>query len=334
MARAGTMCSKAHEPGGSKAYRSATGTGAMTSPEITSVDDTEKLLVSGNYVADRALATSLYLALKLGRPLFLEGEAGVGKTEIGKVLAETLHRRLVRLQCYEGLDVSSAVYEWNYARQMLEIRMAEAEGSSDREGLAQDIFTERFLIHRPLLQALQPHEGAGPPVLLIDELDRTDEPFEAYLLEVLADFQITIPEIGTVKAEQPPIVIITSNRTREIHDALKRRCFYHWVDYPNAERELEIIRVRQPGADVRLSAQIVGFVQRLRGEDLFKLPGVAETLDWTQALMTLDRLELDPQTINDTLGTLLKYQDDIAKIQGSEAARILAEVKAELAAAG
>ena len=285
--------------------------------EITSVDDTQALLTRGNYVADRALATALYLALKLGRPLFLEGEAGVGKTEIGKVLAETLHRRLVRLQCYEGLDVSSAVYEWNYARQMLEIRMAEAEGVSDREGLAQDIFTERFLIHRPLLQALQPQGGAGPPVLLIDELDRTDEPFEAYLLEVLADFQITIPEIGTIKADQPPIVIITSNRTREIHDALKRRCFYHWVDYPSAERELEIIRVRLPGAAERLSQQIVGFVQKLRAEDLFKLPGVAETLDWTQALMTLDRLELDPQTINDTLGTLLKYQDDIAKIQGS-----------------
>jgi len=302
--------------------------------EITSVDDTQALLVRGNYVADRALATALYLALKLGRPLFLEGEAGVGKTEIGKVLAETLHRRLVRLQCYEGLDVSSAVYEWNYARQMLEIRMAEAEGATDREGLAQDIFTERFLIHRPLLQALQPQGGAGPPVLLIDELDRTDEPFEAYLLEVLADFQITIPEIGTIKADAPPIVIITSNRTREIHDALKRRCFYHWVDYPSAERELQIIRVRLPGAPERLSQQIVGFVQRLRGEDLFKLPGVAETLDWTQALMTLDRLELDPQTINDTLGTLLKYQDDIAKIQGSEAAKILAEVKRELAAAG
>jgi MoxR-like ATPase len=301
--------------------------------EITSVDDTQALLVRGNYVADRALATALYLALKLGRPLFLEGEAGVGKTEIGKVLADTLHRRLVRLQCYEGLDVSSAVYEWNYARQMLEIRMAEAEGTTDREGLAQDIFTERFLIHRPLLQALQPQGGAGPPVLLIDELDRTDEPFEAYLLEVLADFQITIPEIGTIKADQPPIVIITSNRTREIHDALKRRCFYHWVDYPSAERELEIIRVRLPGAPERLSQQIVGFVQRLRGEDLFKLPGVAETLDWTQALMTLDRLELDPQTINDTLGTLLKYQDDIAKIQGSEAARLLADVKRELAAA-
>ncbi len=301
--------------------------------EITSVDDTEALLVRGNYVADRALATSLYLALKLGRPLFLEGEAGVGKTEIGKVLADTLHRRLVRLQCYEGLDVSSAVYEWNYARQMLEIRMAEAEGGTDREALAKDIFTEAFLIHRPLLQALELQEG-GPPVLLIDELDRTDEPFEAYLLEVLADFQITIPEIGTIKAEKPPIVIITSNRTREIHDALKRRCFYHWVDYPNAERELRIIKVRLPGAPERLSQQIVGFVQQLRTQDLFKLPGVAETLDWTQALMTLDRLELDPQTINDTLGTLLKYQDDIAKIQGSEAARILAQVKRELAAAG
>ncbi|MGH6899751.1 MAG: AAA family ATPase [Geminicoccaceae bacterium] len=302
--------------------------------EITSVDATQALLVRGNYVADRALATALYLALKLGRPLFLEGEAGVGKTEIGKVLAAVLHRRLVRLQCYEGLDVSSAVYEWNYARQMLEIRMAEAEGTSDREALAQDIFTARFLIHRPLLQALQPQAGAGPPVLLIDELDRTDEPFEAYLLEVLADFQITIPEIGTIKADAPPIVIITSNRTREIHDALKRRCFYHWVDYPSAERELEIIRVRLPGAPERLSQQIVGFVQRLRAEDLFKLPGVAETLDWTQALMTLDRLELDPQTINDTLGTLLKYQDDIAKIQGSEAAHLLADVKRELAAAG
>ena len=301
--------------------------------EITSVDDTYALLVRGNYVADRALATSLYLALKLGRPLFLEGEAGVGKTEIGKVLAETLHRRLVRLQCYEGLDVSSAVYEWNYARQMLEIRMAEAEGGTDREALAKDIFTESFLIHRPLLQALEPQEG-GPPVLLIDELDRTDEPFEAYLLEVLADFQITIPEIGTIKAEKPPIVIITSNRTREIHDALKRRCFYHWVDYPSAERELQIIRVRLPGAPERLSQQIVGFVQRLRTQDLFKLPGVAETLDWTQALMTLDRLELDPQTINDTLGTLLKYQDDIAKIQGSEAAQILAQVKRELASVG
>jgi MoxR-like ATPase len=301
--------------------------------EINRVDDVEALLKRGSYVADRALASALYLALKLGRPLFLEGEAGVGKTEIAKVLADVLARRLVRLQCYEGLDVSSAVYEWNYARQMLEIRMAEAEGTTDREALAQDIFTERFLIHRPLLQALVP-SPVGPPVLLIDELDRTDEPFEAYLLEVLSDFQITIPEIGTIKADAPPIVVITSNRTREIHDALKRRCFYHWVDYPSAERELEIIRVRLPGAPERLSQQIVGFVQKLRAEELFKLPGVAETLDWTQALMTLDRLELDQATINDTLGTLLKYQDDIAKIQGSEAARILQQVKAELAATG
>jgi MoxR-like ATPase len=297
------------------------------------VDDIEALLKRGNYVADRALATSLFLSLRLTRPLFLEGEAGVGKTEIAKVLAETLQRRLLRLQCYEGLDVSSAVYEWNYARQMLEIRMAEAEGTTDRDALAKDIFAERFLIHRPLLQALEP-SPAGPPVLLIDELDRTDEPFEAYLLEVLSDFQITIPEIGTIKAERPPVVIITSNRTREIHDALKRRCFYHWVDYPSAERELEIIQLRVPGAGERLSRQIVGFVQKLRAEDLFKLPGVAETLDWTQALMTLDRLELDPETINDTLGTLLKYQDDIAKIQGSAAARLLDQVKTELAAAG
>jgi MoxR-like ATPase len=305
----------------------------MSDHPITAVDDVQELLRKGNYVADRALSTALFLALKLGRPLFLEGEAGVGKTEIAKVLAEVLGRHMVRLQCYEGLDVSSAVYEWNYARQMLEIRLAEAEGGADRDALAKDIFTDQFLVRRPLLQALEPFVE-GPPVLLIDELDRTDEPFEAYLLEVLADFQITIPEIGTIKAEQPPIVIITSNRTREIHDALKRRCFYHWVDYPSAERELEIIRVRVPGAPERLSQQVVGFVQQLRAEDLFKLPGVAETLDWTQALMTLDRLELDPQTINDTLGTLLKYQDDIAKIQGSEAARLLAKVKAELAAAG
>jgi MoxR-like ATPase len=306
---------------------------APAGTQIESVEQTLETLAAGRYVADRSLGTALYLALKLGRPLFLEGEAGVGKTEIAKVLAETLGRRLVRLQCYEGLDVSSAVYEWNYARQMLEIRLAEAEGDADRDALAQDIFTDAFLIRRPLLQALEPGLG-GAPVLLIDELDRTDEPFEAYLLEVLSDFQITIPEIGTIKAEERPIVIITSNRTREIHDALKRRCFYHWVDYPDAERELEIIRTRLPGVDERLSQQIVGFIQKLRAEDLFKLPGVAETLDWTQALQTLDRLELDPETINDTLGTLLKYQDDIAKIQGSEAARLLAEVKSDLAKAG
>ncbi|WP_418158641.1 AAA family ATPase [Benzoatithermus flavus] len=294
-----------------------------------SVDATVELLKRGNYVADRPLATVLYLALSLGRPLFLEGEAGVGKTEIAKVLADTLGRRLVRLQCYEGLDVASAVYEWNYQRQMLEIRLAEAAGMTDREGLAQDIFNERFLIRRPLLQALVA-DFQGPPVLLIDELDRTDEPFEAYLLEVLSDFQITIPEIGTIRAEQPPIVIITSNRTREVHDALKRRCFYHWVDYPSAERELEIIRVRLPGVEERLSRQIVTFVHELRKRDLFKLPGVAETLDWTRALTTLDTLELTPAVVNDTLGTLLKYQDDILKIQGSEAAKILAEVNMQL----
>jgi MoxR-like ATPase len=300
--------------------------------EINTVTDVHELLRRGNYIADRSLATALFLAFRLGRPLFLEGEAGVGKTEIAKVLSETLERELVRLQCYEGLDVASAVYEWNYPRQMLEIRLAEAEGAADRTALAQDIFSEEFLIRRPLLRALDAH-SSGPPVLLIDELDRTDEPFEAYLLEVLADFQITIPEIGTVRAAQPPIVIITSNRTREIHDALKRRCFYHWVDYPRAEREMEIIQARLPGAPERLSQQIVGFVQKLRAEDLFKLPGVAETLDWTQALMTLDRLELDPATINDTLGALLKYQDDIAKIQGSEAARLLQQVNAEIRAA-
>ncbi|HMR33541.1 MAG TPA: MoxR family ATPase [Geminicoccaceae bacterium] len=301
----------------------------MSIPLPASIDETAALLRRGSYVANRSLSTALFLALKLGRPLFLEGEAGVGKTEIAKVLAETLGRKLVRLQCYEGLDVASAVYEWNYQRQMLEIRLAEAEGAADREGLAQDIFNERFLIRRPLLQALE-GDFAGPPVLLIDELDRTDEPFEAYLLEVLSDFQITIPEIGTIAAEQPPIVILTSNRTREIHDALKRRCFYHWVDYPSAERELEILRLRVPGIEERLSKQIVGFVHSLRGQDLFKLPGVAETLDWARALNTLDCLEITPEVINDTLGTLLKYQDDIAKIRGSEAARILAEVNMRL----
>ena len=294
------------------------------------IDATSKLLAAGSYVADRPLATALYLALSLGRPLFLEGEAGVGKTEIAKVLAEGLGRRLVRLQCYEGLDVASAVYEWNYQRQMLEIRLAEASGTTEKGSLAEDIFSERFLIRRPLLQALEA-DFAGPPVLLIDELDRTDEPFEAYLLEVLSDFQVTIPELGTIKAEQPPIVIITSNRTREIHDALKRRCFYHWVDYPSAERELSIIRVRLPGVEDRLSRQIVAFVQELRRRDLFKLPGVAETLDWTRALTTLDTLELDPSVINDTLGTLLKYQDDIIKMQGTEAAKLLAEVNMRLA---
>jgi MoxR-like ATPase len=297
-----------------------------------SVDETLNLLTAGKYVADRSLATALYLSLRLHRPLFLEGEAGVGKTEIAKVLADTLGRRLVRLQCYEGLDVGSAVYEWNYSRQMIEIRLAEAAGDSSRETLGADIFSERFLIKRPLLQALE-KDIAGAPVLLIDELDRTDEPFEAYLLEVLSDFQITIPEIGTIRAEEPPIVVITSNRTREIHDALKRRCFYHWVDYPDAVRELEILKVKAPRAAAELSRQVVGFVQELRKRDLFKLPGIAETIDWTDALLQLDRISLDPQAINDTLGVLLKYQDDIAKIRGSEAASILDQVKTELAAA-
>ncbi len=305
----------------------------MTTPMPTSVDETLALLRKGDYLADRSLSTALFLALRLSRPLFLEGEAGVGKTEIANVLAATLGRRLVRLQCYEGLDVASAVYEWNYARQMVEIRLAEAAGNRDRVSIEEDIFSEKFLIKRPLLQALE----AGlesPPVLLIDELDRTDEPFEAYLLEVLADFQITVPEIGTIKAEKPPIVVITSNRTREIHDALKRRCFYYWIDYPDAGRELEILKVKAPEAPATLSAEVVGFVQKLRGTDLFKLPGVAETIDWANALTELDCVALDPENINDTLGVLLKYQDDITKIQGSEAGRILDQVKAELAAAG
>jgi MoxR-like ATPase len=297
-----------------------------------SIDETVTLLRDGDYLADRSLATTLYLSLRMGRPLFLEGEAGVGKTEIAKVLAATLGRRLVRLQCYEGLDVSSAVYEWNYAAQMIEIRMAEAEGVSDRDRLGEDVFAPRFLIKRPLLLALEP-DVAGPPVLLIDELDRTDEPFEAYLLEVLSDFQITIPEIGTVAAPAPPIVVITSNRTREIHDALKRRCLYHWVDYPSAARELEILAVKVPGAPERLTRQVVGFIQELRKTDLFKLPGIAETIDWTSALAQLDRVSLDPATVNDTLGVLLKYQDDIARIRGSEAAKILDQVRNEVASA-
>jgi len=305
----------------------------MTEPLPGSLEQTLELLQGGDYVAERSLATALYLALSLGRPLFLEGEAGVGKTEIAKVLAQTLGRTLIRLQCYEGLDVSSAVYEWDYPRQMIEIRLAEAAGDRDRDTLTEDIFAERFLLKRPLLQALEPHVD-GPPVLLIDEIDRTDEPFEAYLLEVLSEFQITIPEIGTIKAEQRPIVIITSNRTREIHDALKRRCFYYWVDYPDAGREIEILRVRAPGMSEALSAELVGFVQKLRTMDLFKLPGVAETIDWAEALVQLDRTDLDSGTVDDTLGILLKYQDDIARIQGSEANRILSQVKSELGAAG
>ncbi|HUT48990.1 MAG TPA: MoxR family ATPase [Alphaproteobacteria bacterium] len=299
----------------------------------TTVEDTLDLLAKGHYVADKSLATAIFLGLKLNRPLFLEGEAGVGKTEIAKVLAETLGRDLIRLQCYEGLDVSSAVYEWNYSGQMIEIRLAEAEGVSDRDRLRDDIFSERFLVKRPLLQALEPHSG-GPPVLLIDELDRTDEPFEAYLLEVLSDFQITIPEIGAMKAKEPPIVVVTSNRTREIHDALKRRCFYYWVDYPDAKRELEILTIKAPGAGEALAREVVAFVQKLRKMDLFKLPGVSETIDWTAALTQLNVISLDPQSIDSTLGALLKYQDDISRIQGSEAAGILDQIRNELAAAG
>ncbi|MXQ13175.1 AAA family ATPase [Microvirga makkahensis] len=294
-----------------------------------SIDETLALLNGAGYVADRPLATVLFLALKLGRPLFLEGEAGVGKTEIAKVLSSALGRRLIRLQCYEGLDVASAVYEWNYAGQMMAIRLAEAGGTVDRGTLESDLFSERYLVKRPLLQALEP-DTAGAPVLLIDELDRTDEAFEAFLLEVLSDFQVTIPELGTVKAEHPPIVVITSNRTREIHDALKRRCLYHWVDYPNAERELAILHGRVPQAPERLSREIVAFVQAIRKEELFKAPGVAETLDWASALVELDAVALDPALVSDTLGVLLKYQDDIQKMQGSRAKDMLDRVRDSL----
>ncbi len=301
----------------------------MTTSLPATIEDTLALLNQGDYIADRSLATTLFLALKMGRPLFLEGEAGVGKTEIAKVLSQSLNRRLVRLQCYEGLDVSSAVYEWNYSRQMIEIRLAETAGNIDKENLSADVFSKEFLIERPLLQALRSDEQ-GPPVLLIDELDRTDEPFEAYLLEILSDFQISIPEIGTIKADKPPIVIITSNRTREIHDALKRRCLYHWVDYPTAERELEIVSTKLPHIGKQLSAEVVAFVQGLRKQDLFKLPGVAETLDWADALTQLDKIALDGDAIDNTLGALLKYQDDIAKIRGSEAAKLLQQLKSEV----
>jgi MoxR-like ATPase len=301
-------------------------------PLPDSIEATLDLLAKADYIADRSMATVLYLALKMGRPLFVEGEAGVGKTEIAKVLSATLGRRLIRLQCYEGLDISSAVYEWNYGAQMIAIRLAEAEGEGDRERIEHDVFSDRFLIKRPLLQALEP-DPAGPPVLLIDEIDRTDEAFEAFLLEVLADFQITVPELGTVKAEHPPIVLVTSNRTREVHDALKRRCLYHWVGYPNAERELKILRAKVPGIARKLSEQVVAFVQALRKEDLFKSPGVAETLDWAGALTELDVVALDPATVSDTLGALLKYQDDIARLDGSKVKALLDEAKADLRAA-
>jgi MoxR-like ATPase len=291
-----------------------------------SIDATQALLGGAGYVCGRDLATVAFLALKLGRPLFLEGEAGVGKTEIAKALAAALGRRLIRLQCYEGLDAASAVYEWNFAAQMIEIRLAEAGGDRDRGALASELFSERFLTRRPLLEAMSPQPG-GPPVLLIDELDRTDEPFEAFLLEALSDFQVTIPELGTIRAPAPPVVILTSNRTREVHDALKRRCLYHWVDYPSMERELAILKSRAPEAAETLSREVVAFVQRLRTEDLFKKPGVAETIDWAKCLVALDVLALDPQTVTDTLGALLKYQDDIARFQGSEAKRILDEAR-------
>ena len=292
-----------------------------------SIDDTLALLTGAGYVAERSLATVLFLALKMGRPLFLEGEAGVGKTEIAKVLAHTLGRRLIRLQCYEGLDVSSAVYEWNYAAQMMAIRLAEVAGETDRARLEHDVFSERYLVKRPLLQALEPHVE-GPPVLLIDELDRTDEAFEAFLLEALSDFQITIPEIGVMKAQSPPIVIITSNRTREIHDALKRRCLYHWVGYPDAARETQILHARAPQAPAKLSGEIIAFVQALRAQDLFKKPGVAETLDWASALHELDAVALDPALVNDTLGVLLKYQDDIETVGGEKVGQMLADMRA------
>ena len=297
------------------------------------VNETVRILKDADYLTDRSLATALYLSISLKRPLFLEGEAGVGKTEVAKVLAQILGRKLLRLQCYEGLDVTTAVYEWNYPRQMIEIRMAEAGGDKDKKGIEKQIFSNEFLIKRPLLQALEMGEN-GAPVLLIDELDRTDEPFEAFLLEILSDYQVTIPELGTISAVEPPIVIITSNRTREIHDALKRRCFYHWVEYPDADRELEILKIKVPNAEDILSREIVNFIKKLRNTDLFKPPGIAESIDWANALVQLDCSSLESDFIDNTLGTLLKYQDDIKKIQGSEAYRILNEVKSELAIKG
>jgi MoxR-like ATPase len=305
----------------------------MPSPRAfpRSIEETLQILGAADYVADRSLATAVYLALAMRRPLFLEGEAGVGKTEIAKVLAASLGRELIRLQCYEGLDIAQAAYEWNYSRQMIEIRLAEAAGEKSRERLAQDIYAERFLVKRPLARALEGTPGATP-VLLIDELDRTDEPFEAYLLEVLSDWQITIPELGTLRAAEPPVVVITSNRTREIHDAVKRRCFYYWVDYPDAERELEILRRKAPGAAAALSREVVEFVQRLRRMDLFKVPGVAETIDWANCLVALDRVALDPETVSNTLGVLLKYRDDIERLSGAEAERLVSEAKSAVAA--
>ena len=300
----------------------------MPIPHPASVDATGQLLAGQDYLADRRLATAVFLALKLARPLFLEGEAGVGKTEVAKALAAGLGRPLVRLQCYEGLDTAAAVYEWNYPRQMIEIRLAEAAGGMAKGELAHEIFTERFLLKRPLLQALAPDDGVAP-VLLIDELDRTDEPFEAYLLEVLAEYQVTIPELGPVRAAEPPVVVITSNRTREIHDAIKRRCLYHWVDYPDADRELTIVRRKCPGASESLAREVVAFTQRLRAMDLFKAPGIAETLDWAEALIALDRVALDPETVADTLGTLIKYQDDLATLTPETTAQLVTQARRE-----
>lgn len=297
--------------------------------QIQSIDTVQSLLSAENYVVDRSLATVLFLALRLERPLFLEGEAGVGKTEIAKSLASALNRSLIRLQCYEGLDAATAVYDWNFPAQMVAIRTAEATGGANREALQSELFGDEYLIKRPLLQALQPDEK-GPPILLIDELDRTDEPFEAFLLEALSDFQVTIPELGTIAAPQPPIVIVTSNRTREVHDALKRRCLYHWLDYPDFGREMDILQARVPDVAENLSREVVAFVQRLRQEDLFKKPGVAETIDWAKCLLALDMIELSPEVICDTLGAILKYQDDIAKLQSSQARRLLDEARAGL----
>lgn len=302
----------------------------MTTSPFATIDAVQTRLAEVDYVCGRGLATVIFLALKLGRPIFLEGEAGVGKTEVAKAIAALLGRRLIRLQCYEGLDASSAVYEWNYAAQMMEIRLAEATGATDRDAIAADVFAEKHLIARPLLEAMRPQAG-GPPVLLIDELDRADEPFEAFLLEALGDFQVTIPELGVVKAPEPPVVVITSNRTREVHDALRRRCLYHWVDYPDFDREMAILAAKAPEASETLSREVAAFIRRLRDADLFKSPGVAETLDWARALVALDAVALDPQTISDTLGALLKYQDDIARIQGSAATKILDEAREDLA---
>ncbi len=299
-------------------------------PVPTSIDAAAEMLAAQGYVASRALCTVVFLSLRLGRPLFLEGEAGVGKTEIAKTIAAALGRRLIRLQCYEGLDAGSAVAEWNFAAQMIAIRTAET--TSDRTALRAELFSEDYLIERPLLAAMRPQPG-GAPVLLIDEIDRTDEPFEAYLLEALSDFQVTLPELGTIKAPEAPIVILTSNRTREVHDALKRRCLYHWIDYPDFPRELAILQSRAPQAQDTLSREIVAFVQRLRREDLFKKPGVAETIDWAKCLLALDVIALSPEVISDTLGAILKYQDDIQKIQGSEARRLLDQSRKDLTAA-